>query len=282
VIPKNVEELIDLAIREDVGEGDHTTLACVSKDQNGQAELWVKEDGVISGMEVAAHILKRFDPKIGIHPAVKDGDEVKTGTVAMTIAGPVQSILTAERLMLNVMQRMSGVSTITRSYADRIKHTKAKVLDTRKTTPGMRWFEKEAVLLGGGANHRHGLYDMMLIKDNHVDSAGSISAAIDRAHDYLTVHNFDLPIEVEVRSLEEMREAMKHGGLERIMLDNFSVDLTQEAVKEVAGRFELESSGGITLETIQGYAEAGVDFISVGALTHSVKSLDLSLKLVSE
>lgn len=282
MISKNVEKLIELAMSEDIGDGDHTTLACIAEDQVGQAELLVKENGVISGIEIAKTVFERFDSGIGFHGSAVDGEDVEKGQTAFTVVGPVRSILTAERLVLNLMQRMSGISTITKTYANCIAHTKAKVLDTRKTTPGMRWFEKEAVRLGGGVNHRHGLYDMMLIKDNHVDAAGSISDALNRAHDYLTFHNLDLQIEIEVRSLDELEQAIQHGGLDRVLLDNFSPALTKQAVDHTAGRFLLESSGGITLETIANYAEQGVDYVSVGALTHSVKSLDLSLKIVSD
>lgn len=276
---KYVERLLDLAIAEDLGNGDHTTQACVSADKIGQAELYVKEPGIIAGLEIAKIVFKKYNENIGFHAAKKDGDHLKKGEVAFTVFGSVQGILSAERLVLNLMQRMSGIATVTNRYQERIKHTKARVLDTRKTTPGMRWFEKEAVKIGGGENHRFGLFDMILIKDNHVDAAGGIKQAIDRAHDYLTFKNLDLQIEIEVRTFEELQQALDRGGVDRIMLDNFTVDHTKEAVKLNNGSFELESSGGITLDTIQGYAEAGVDFISVGALTHSVKSLDLSLKL---
>lgn len=275
----SLEAFIARAIEEDVQDGDHTTLACIPQEKIGEAVLKVKEGGVLAGMDVAKQVFSYVDPTLEFKPSITDGARVEPGMEAFKVYGPARSILTAERLVLNLMQRMSGIATITQRYVERIAHTKAKVLDTRKTTPGLRWFEKQAVKIGGGENHRFGLYDMILIKDNHVDEAGSISNALNRVHDYLTFKNLDLRIELEVRNEDELEQALEHGGLDRIMLDNFSVDRTRLAVDRVAGRFELESSGGITLDTIQGYAEAGVDFVSVGALTHSVKSLDLSLKI---
>lgn len=275
----SLEAFIARAIEEDVQDGDHTTLACIPQEKIGEAVLKVKEGGVLAGMDVAKQVFSYVDPTLEFKPSITDGARVEPGMEAFKVYGPARSILTAERLVLNLMQRMSGIATITQRYVERIAHTKAKVLDTRKTTPGLRWFEKQAVKIGGGENHRFGLYDMILIKDNHVDEAGSISNALNRVHDYLTFKNLDLRIELEVRNEDELEQALEHGGSDRIMLDNFSVDRTRLAVDRVAGRFELESSGGITLDTIQGYAEAGVDFVSVGALTHSVKSLDLSLKI---
>ena len=277
----SLKRFIEQALEEDIRDGDHTTIATISSNAIGTAELLVKEEGVLAGCGIAKEIFHHVDPTLEIESILKDGDRVTVGQIAFKVHGKIRSILTSERLVLNIMQRMSGVATTTSKYVDRIAHTGANVLDTRKTTPGLRWFEKEAVKIGGGQNHRFGLYDMILIKDNHVDAAGSIHAALDRVHDYLTFKNLDLRIELEVRDFEEIDQAIEHGGLDRIMLDNFSVEQTRTAVDRIQGKFEVESSGGITLSTIQGYAEAGVDYISVGALTHSVRSLDLSLKIIS-
>lgn len=275
-----LEEFVTQALREDIEDGDHTTLACIPEDRKGTAELKVKSDGVLAGMDVAQAVFKQFDPGLQFEGFKEDGQQVHKGEVAFRVSGSVRSMLSTERLTLNLMQRMSGIATVTAQYAERIQHTKAKVLDTRKTTPGLRWFEKRAVVIGGGENHRFGLFDMILIKDNHVDASGGIGQALDSAKSYLAEKNLDLEIEIEVRNLEELKMALDHGGADRIMLDNFSSELTREAVSLCAGRSKLESSGGITLETIASYAEAGVDYISVGAITHSVKSLDLSLKIV--
>lgn len=277
----DLNAFIKQALEEDIREGDHTSLATIAEDEWGTAVLKVKDDGVLAGMEVAKAIFNHFDPSLHFDQILEDGDQISKGQEAFKASGKIRSILSTERLVLNLMQRMSGVATTTANYAQAIAHTKAKVLDTRKTTPLLRWFEKEAVKIGGGVNHRFGLYDMILIKDNHVDGAGSIEAALNRTHDYLTFKNLDLRIELEVRNFEELQQALNHGGLDRIMLDNFSPADTKKAVELIAGRFEIESSGGINLETIVDYAETGVDFISVGALTHSVKSLDLSLKVVN-
>ncbi len=277
----SLDDFVKRALEEDIRDGDHSTLACISADEIGSAELIIKENGVLAGVEVAKRVFHHVDPTLEIESILDDGARIETGQRAFKVQGKIRSMLSTERLVLNLMQRMSGIATTTATYADRIAHTKAKVLDTRKTTPGLRWFEKEAVKIGGGENHRFGLYDMILIKDNHVDGAGSITDALNRTHDYLTYKNLDLRIELEVRSFEEIDEALEHGGLDRIMLDNFDVERTRTAVERIGGRFEIESSGGITLATIKDYAEAGVDFISVGALTHSVKSLDLSLKIIS-
>ncbi len=277
----SLDRFVKEALEEDIQSGDHTTLSCISVDEIGSAELIVKEDGILAGVQIAERIFHQFDPTLEIEHLIADGTYVTVGQRAFKVHGKVRSMLTTERLVLNLMQRMSGIATTTSAYVKRIEHTKAKVLDTRKTTPGLRWFEKEAVKIGGGVNHRFGLYDMILIKDNHVDGAGSITGALNRVHDYLTYKNLDLRIEVEVRNFEEISEALRHGGLDRIMLDNFSVEETKTAVEQIQGKLEVESSGGITLDTIQGYAETGVDFISVGALTHSVKSLDLSLKIIT-
>ena len=278
--PFSVENFVERALEEDVRDGDHTSLSCIPETSIGSAELIIKHNGIIAGVEVAKRVFQLYDETLQFEEILHDGDSVNKGQIAFKVHGKERSIVTTERLVLNIMQRMSGIATTTNRYVQQISHTRAKVLDTRKTTPGMRWFEKEAVKIGGGENHRFGLFDMIMIKDNHVDASGSITNALNHVHDYLTFKNLDLRIEVEVRSFEELLEAMNHGGLDRIMLDNFSVADTKEAVEMVNGRFELESSGGITIDTIKEYAETGVDYISVGALTHSVKSLDLSLKIV--
>lgn len=273
-----IDDLLTLSFAEDVGDGDHTTLSTIPADAMGRSRLIIKEDGVLSGVEVAEKVLHRVDPSIRMNVMIKDGENVKKGDIAFTAEGPVRSLLIAERTMLNIMQRMSGVATMTRRYQDALKGLKTKVLDTRKTTPGMRMLEKEAVKAGGGTNHRIGLFDMILIKDNHIDFAGGIEKAIDRANEYCRTNKKDLKIEVEVRSLDDIQRVLKHGGVDRIMFDNFTPELTKEAVKLVDGRYETESSGGITIENLREYGEAGVDFISVGALTHSVKGLDMSFK----
>ena len=273
-----IDELIKLAFAEDIGDGDHTTLCCIPSDAEGAQKLIVKEDGVLAGVEMAKRIFAAFDPTLKMEQFLNDGDEVKVGDVAFIVRGKVQSLLQTERLMLNVMQRMSGIATVTRRYARQLEGLKTRVLDTRKTTPGLRIIEKEAVKIGGGVNHRIGLFDMILLKDNHVDFAGGITNAIKRAQAYLQEKGKDLKIEIEVRNLDELQEVMDCGGVDRIMLDNFSPELTRKAVEMIDGRFETESSGGITFDTLRSYAECGVDYISVGALTHSVKGLDLSFK----
>ena len=273
-----IDELIKLAFAEDVGDGDHTTLSCIPDTAMGKSQLIIKEDGVLAGVEMAKRIFHYFDPSLKVTVFINDGAEVKVGDIALKVEGKVQSLLQTERLMLNVMQRMSGIATTTRKYVKALEGTKTRVLDTRKTTPGMRMIEKEAVKIGGGVNHRIGLFDMILLKDNHVDFAGGITQAITRAQDYLKAKGKDLKIEIEVRNFDELEEAMRVGGIDRIMLDNFNIENTKEAVRRIAGRFETESSGGITFATLRDYAECGVDYISVGALTHSVKSLDMSLK----
>ena len=265
---------------EDIGDGDHTSLSCIPNDAMGKQQLIVKEDGILAGVEVAKQIFHYFDPEIKVETFIEDGAEVHVGDVAFVASGKVVSLLQVERLMLNIMQRMSGVATTTHKYVELLKGTKTRVLDTRKTTPGLRMLEKEAVRIGGGTNHRIGLFDMILIKDNHVDFAGGITAAITRAKEYCKAKGKDLKIEIEVRNFDELQEALDCGLMQRIMLDNFSVEDTRKAVEIIAGRYEVESSGGITKETLRSYAECGVDFISVGALTHSVKSLDLSFKAV--
>ena len=273
-----IDELIKLAFAEDIGDGDHTTLCCIPSDAEGAQKLIVKEDGVLAGVEMAKRIFAAFDPTLKMEQFLNDGDEVKVGDVAFIVRGKVQSLLQTERLMLNVMQRMSGIATVTRRYARQLEGLKTRVLDTRKTTPGLRIIEKEAVKIGGGVNHRIGLFDMILLKDNHVDFAGGITNAIKRAQAYLQDKGKELKIEIEVRNLDELQEVIECGGVDRIMLDNFSPELTRKAVEIIDGRFETESSGGITFDTLRSYAECGVDFISVGALTHSVKGLDLSFK----
>lgn len=272
------DRLIDLAFAEDIGDGDHTTLCCIPETAMGKSHLLIKEDGILAGVEVAKRVFARFDPEMKVEVLIGDGAHVSKGDIAMVVSGKVRSLLQTERLMLNIMQRMSGIATMTNKYVERLKGTNTHVLDTRKTTPGMRMLEKQAVKIGGGMNHRIGLFDMILLKDNHVDFAGGIANAINRCHEYLREKGLDLKIEIEVRNFDELRQAMECGGINRIMLDNFSVADTRKAVEMVAGRFETESSGGITFDTIRDYAECGVDFISVGALTHSVKGLDMSFK----
>ena len=273
-----IDELIDLAFAEDIGDGDHTTLCCIPDTAMGMSRLLIKEPGILAGVEIARKIFHRFDPDLKMTVYIEDGTAVKPGDVAFVVEGRVQSLLQTERLMLNVMQRMSGIATMTHRYVKKLEGLHTRILDTRKTTPGMRMLEKEAVKIGGGVNHRIGLFDMILLKDNHVDFAGGIENAISRCHDYLKAKGKDLKIEIEVRNLDELKEVMRVGGVDRIMLDNFSPELTREAVKIVGGKYEIESSGGITFDTIRDYAESGVDFVSVGALTHSVKGLDMSFK----
>ncbi len=273
-----VDELIALAFAEDIGDGDHTTLCCIPATEMGQQKLLIKEAGVLAGVEVARQVLHYFDPELKMTIYLQDGTQVKPGDVAFVVEGRVQSLLQVERTMLNIMQRMSGIATMTRHYTQLLEGTGTRVLDTRKTTPGMRIIEKEAVKIGGGVNHRIGLFDMILLKDNHVDFAGGIANAINRAHDYLKAKGKDLKIEIEVRNFDELDQVLQVGGVDRIMLDNFTPEQTRQAVALVNHRFEIESSGGITKETIRSYAECGVDYISVGALTHSVKGLDMSFK----
>lgn len=272
------DKLIDLSFAEDIGDGDHTTLCCIPEDAMGKSHLLIKEDGILAGVEVAKNVFARFDDTMKVEVLIQDGAHVKKGDIAMVVTGKVRSLLQTERLMLNIMQRMSGIATMTSKYVEKLKGTKTHVLDTRKTTPGMRMLEKQAVKIGGGMNHRIGLFDMILLKDNHVDFAGGITNAIDRCHKYLEEKGLKLKIEIEVRNFDELQQVIDHGGVDRIMLDNFSVADTRKAVEIIAGRFETESSGGITFDTIRQYAECGVDFISVGALTHSVKGLDMSFK----
>lgn len=276
-----VEDLIELAIREDIGDGDHTSLSSIPASERGKMQLLVKEDGIIAGIEVAKMVFKRLDPEMVFDQKIEDGTHVKVGDVAFFVEGKLHTLLQSERIILNIMQRMSGVATQTAVYVKELDGLKTKVLDTRKTTPGMRVLEKMAVELGGGKNHRIGLFDMILLKDNHIDFAGGVTKALHGAKEYLKKNGKDLNIEVEVRTLADIEEVFSAGGCDRIMLDNFSTELTKEAVKLIDGRIEIESSGGIRLENLREYAECGVDFISVGALTHQIKSLDMSLKAVS-
>lgn len=275
-----IDRLIDLAFAEDIGDGDHTTLCSIPTTETGSSRLLVKEKGILAGVEMAEKVFHRFDPLLSMEVFIHDGTAVQPGDMAFIVSGKVQSILQTERLVLNMMQRMSGIATLTRQYVERIKGTSARVLDTRKTTPGMRLLEKQAVKIGGGENHRIGLFDMILLKDNHVDFAGGIEKAILGAEAYLKEIGKKLKIEIEVRNLDQLREVLSIGRVDRIMLDNFTPEKTKQAVAIANHRVELESSGGITLDTIRDYAETGVDYISVGALTHSVKSLDLSLKAI--
>ena len=274
------KQFSDLWFAEDIGDGDHTTLSCIPATAVGTSQLIIKEDGILAGVEVAEAIFHAFDPDLKMTVFIHDGAEVKKGDIAFSVTGKVQSLLQTERLMLNIMQRMSGVATVTRRYVKALEGTKTRVLDTRKTTPGLRLLEKEAVKIGGGTNHRIGLFDMILLKDNHVDFAGGITQAIDRARNYCKEKGKNLKIEIEVRNFDELAQVLEHGGVDRIMLDNFTPENTRKAVELIAGRYETESSGGITFDTLRQYAECDVDFISVGALTHSVKSLDMSFKAV--
>ncbi|MDR2622484.1 MAG: carboxylating nicotinate-nucleotide diphosphorylase [Dysgonamonadaceae bacterium] len=275
-----INELIRLSFAEDIGEGDYTTLSTIPESAQGKMQLIVKDEGILAGVEVAGKIFHAFDTNLKMTVFIPDGAKVKYGDIAFTVEGKIQSLLQTERLVLNVMQRMSGIATTTRKYVEKLEGTKTRILDTRKTTPGMRILEKEAVRIGGGTNHRIGLFDMILLKDNHIDFAGGIEKAIVRAKQYLFSKGKTLPIEIEVRNFDELNQVLEAGGVDRIMLDNFPVEDTRKAVELVDGRYELESSGGITYDTIREYALTGVDYISVGALTHSVKSLDMSLKSV--
>lgn len=272
------DKLIDLAFAEDIGDGDHTTLCCIPKEAMGKSHLLIKEEGILAGVELAKKVFDRFDPTMEVEVLIQDGSHVKPGDIAMVVTGKTQSLLQTERLMLNIMQRMSGIATMTNRYVERIAGTGAHVLDTRKTTPGLRMLEKQAVKIGGGMNHRIGLFDMILLKDNHVDFAGGIANAINRCHAYLQEKQLDIKIEIEVRNFDELQQVLACGRVNRIMLDNFTVSDTRKAVELINHRYEVESSGNITLDTIRDYAEQGVDYISVGALTHSVKGLDMSFK----
>jgi len=275
------KELLELAIKEDIGDGDHSSLSCIPNDAEGKARLLIKEDGILAGISVAVDVFKRYDSDLEIELLLKDGDEVKSGDIGLYVTGRKQSILAAERVVLNLMQRMSGISTHVHGIMKLVEGTDVKILDTRKTTPGLRWYEKKAVEIGGGTNHRFGLYDMIMLKDNHIDYAGGIPNAISKAKAYLKEKGKNIPIEVETRDLNEVKLVLEHGPVDRIMLDNFSPDEIREALTVIKGACQTEASGGITEDTVRAYAETGVDYISMGALTHSVKSLDISLKAVN-
>ena len=277
-----IKDFVKLSIEEDVKQGDHSTLSCIPKNKLGSAKLMVKENGIISGIEIAKEIFKTYDNSIEFIANLKDGEKVKIGDIAFTVHGSSRTLLTIERLVLNVMQRMSAISTLTEKFVQELKGFKTKVLDTRKTTPLNRFLEKQAVKIGGGHNHRFGLYDMIMLKDNHIDFAGGIKKAIIKANDYIDAENLNLKIEIETRNLQELKEVLKCGGVDRIMLDNFTFDDLKLAVELINGRFESEASGGINLKTIKDYALSGVDYISVGALTHSIKNMDLSLKAINQ
>jgi len=274
-------ELIKSTLQEDIGSGDHSSLASIPEDAKGKMKLLAKEEGIIAGIAVAKEVLQQVDASILMQCFKNDGDEISVGDVVFELEGFARSMLTAERTLLNFLQRMSGIATISKQYADAVKGTKTKILDTRKTTPNLRVLEKYAVKTGGSENHRFGLYDMIMLKDNHIDFAGGIEKAIDATHEYLKKHDLDLKIEIETRTLEEVRQVVKHGKVDRIMLDNFTPETIQEALELIGGKFETEASGGITLQNIKKYAQTGVDYISIGALTHHIKSLDLSLKFIA-
>ena len=276
-LDENLDNLIQLALREDIGDGDHSTLACIPLDATGTAKMVAKQDGILCGAEVGKRVFTLVDPTLKVALLKNDGDSVTKGDLLMLVEGHSGSILTAERTALNYMQRLSGIATETHRMVEMLKGLNTRLLDTRKTTPNMRLLEKYAVACGGGTNHRIGLYDMVMLKDNHIDFAGGIEAAIDRTHNYLKEKGKDLKIEIEVRNLDELERVMAHGGVDRIMLDNFDIPTLREAVKRIDGKYETEASGGITDQTLRPYAETGVDFISVGALTHHIKSMDISL-----
>lgn len=278
--PDNIHAFIESAFHEDIGEGDHSTLAAIPETKKGKANLLIKEDGIIAGLELAQMIFKYYDPSLTVNLLLKDGQRVKKGDIGLTVEGKAASILTTERLLLNCMQRMSGIATKTHQYNQLINHTKAKLLDTRKTTPNFRMMEKWAVALGGGQNHRFALYDMIMLKDNHIDFAGGIKQAIETTHRYLRSKNLDLKIEVETRNLDEVRQVLEVGGVDFIMLDNMGYDMMKAAVDMIGDGYQTEASGGISKETLKEVAECGVDFISVGALTHHIKSMDISLKAI--
>ncbi len=280
MLNKLIEEFIDLAIREDTGDGDHSSLACIPRDAKGTAQLLVKEEGIIAGINIAKTIFRKLDKKAEFNPRMDEGARIKPGDIVFLIKAKILSILQVERLVLNIMQRMSGIATQTSQYVEALKGLTTKILDTRKTTPGMRLLEKEAVRIGGGMNHRLGLYDMILLKDNHIDFSGGIEEAILRTKHYLAKKKKSLRIEVEARSLDDVKTILKTGEVDCIMLDNFSIPETRAAVELIGGKCKVESSGNITLNNIRSYAECGIDYISVGALTHHIKSIDLSLKAI--
>jgi nicotinate-nucleotide pyrophosphorylase (carboxylating) len=275
-----LREFILRALAEDLGDGDHSSLACLPGSAKGKARLLIKEKGILAGVRVASELFSIIDNEITFDPILVDGACVDPGNIAFYLSGSQQSILKSERLVLNIMQRMSGIATITHEYASKLKGLKTRILDTRKTTPGMRFLEKEAVRIGGGLNHRMGLYDMIMLKDNHIDYAGGIENAISKTREYLKKNNLNLRVEIEARSLDDVRKILLYGGVDRIMLDNFTIEDTRQAVVEISGRYETESSGRIDLSTVRAYAECGVDYISVGALTHHIKSIDMSLKAI--
>jgi nicotinate-nucleotide pyrophosphorylase (carboxylating) len=275
-----LREFILRCVGEDLGDGDHSSLACIPWEATGKAKLLIKEEGIIAGVKVAKEVFSAIDKELSCEILIEDGNKINSGDIAFYVSGRQQSILKSERLVLNIMQRMSGIATSTNQYVSRVQGLKAKILDTRKTTPGLRFLEKEAVRIGGGLNHRMGLFDMIMLKDNHIIYAGGIDKAIEKTRDYLKKSSRKLKIEIEARNLDDVKKIMEIGGVNRIMLDNFNIEETLTAVKIIAGRYETESSGGITLDTVRAYAECGVDFISVGALTHHIKSLDMSLKAV--
>jgi nicotinate-nucleotide pyrophosphorylase (carboxylating) len=276
----NFDEFIKKALEEDIREGDHSTLCCIPLNEQGQAKLKVKETGTLAGIEVAQRIVHQVEPTAIFQVYINDGARVNYGDIAFDLQASVHTILKTERLLLNIMQRMSGIATLTHAYVDRIKDYSCKLLDTRKTTPNFRWFEKEAVKIGGGFNHRMGLYDMIMLKDNHIDYCGSIEKAIEKANEYLAEKKLNIPIEIETRSIADVKRVMAVGGVQRIMLDNFTPELIKEAVGLIQKKYETEASGGITLDTIEAYAATGVDFISAGAIIHHATSMDLSLKAV--
>ncbi|MFD0975247.1 carboxylating nicotinate-nucleotide diphosphorylase [Salinimicrobium gaetbulicola] len=277
---KEIEIIIENSLREDIGDGDHSSLACIPAEATGKAKLLVKDEGIIAGIDFARRVFEKVDPALKMEVLMEDGSRAKKRDVAFYVEGPSQSILKAERLVLNAMQRMSAIATKTRTFVDRLEGTNTKILDTRKTTPGIRALEKWAVKIGGGENHRFALYDMIMLKDNHIDFAGGIKTAIEKTQTYLKEKGLDLKIIVEARDLEEIRQILESGGIHRILLDNFTYEETRKAVELIDGKCQTESSGGITLETAKLYADCGVDYISSGALTHSVHNLDLSLKAV--
>lgn len=280
MIDKFLDTFIKNAVAEDIGDGDHSSLSCIPNTKTGKAQLIIKEPGVLAGIEVAKKVFTAIDSTLKFEQFLFDGNEINKGDRAFIVEGNIHSILKSERLVLNIMQRMSGIATSTKKYVNLLRGTKTKILDTRKTTPGIRVLEKLAVKIGGGENHRMGLYDMIMLKDNHIDFAGGIESAISKANTYIKENNKNIKIEIEARNLNEVNEILRVGGINRIMLDNFNYENTREAVKLIDGAYETESSGGITAETIRGYAECGVDYISVGALTHHIKSLDMSLKAI--
>jgi nicotinate-nucleotide pyrophosphorylase (carboxylating) len=277
---RTLREFIIRSVGEDLGDGDHSSLACIPWEATGKAKLLIKEEGIIAGVKVASEAFSAIDKDLTCEILIEDGKKVSPGDIVFYVTGRQQSILKAERLVLNIMQRMSGIATTTNQYVTSIKGTKAKILDTRKTTPGLRFLEKEAVRIGGGQNHRMGLFDMIMLKDNHIVYAGGIEQAIEKTRDYLRKNSRKLKIEIEARNLDDLNAILSKGGVNRIMLDNFTIEDTRKAVELIGSRYEIESSGGITLDTVRAYAESGVDFISVGALTHHIKSLDMSLKAI--